>query len=340
MSLGVGVVGYGYWGPNLARNAYESNGTRLLAVADRREERRSLAATRFPGIETCVEMDELLAIPELDAVAIATPTSSHYPLAMAALEAGKHVWVEKPCASTTEEAAGMVREAESRGLTLLVDHTFVYNPAVREIRRQIDSGGLGNLYYYDSVRVNLGLFQHDVNVLWDLAVHDLSIMDYLIDTRPTAVSCTGMAHLPGKPENVAYLTCLFGDRLIAHVHVNWLAPAKIRRMLIGGDRQMIVYDDLEPSEKVKIYDRGVTVDGSSGDPYELLVGYRTGDMRSPHLSRDEALRVEMEHFAQCIATGETPLTDGRCGWRILKLLEAADLSLAERGRPVDLDWTL
>jgi predicted dehydrogenase len=276
----------------------------------------------------------------VDAVLVATPVSTHFDLAMAALRAGKHVLVEKPLAPSSDQAMQLIETARALGLVLMVDHTFVYTSAVQKIHELVSAGSLGRLYYYDSVRVNLGLFQHDVDVLWDLAVHDLSIMDYVLGREPTAVAATGVAHVPGRPVNTAYLTCFFEDDLIAHFHVNWLAPVKIRRTLIGGDRQMIVYDDLEPSEKVKVYDKGITLGSDAGGgmehAYEQLVGYRTGDMRAPQLPLTEALRVEAQHFVECVATGRQPLTDGACGLRVVRILEAATRSLALRGVPVEV----
>jgi predicted dehydrogenase len=282
---------------------------------------------------------EMLRDPEVEAVAIATPVATHFRLAMQALEAGKHVLVEKPLALNSGQAMLLVEEAERRDLVLMVDHTFVYHGSVRRIRELIDAGQVGKLRYFDSTRVNLGLFQRDVDVLWDLAVHDLSIMDYLIGKSPTAVAATGVAHVPGQPVNIAYLTCFFEDSLIAHINVNWLAPVKIRRTLIGGDRQMIVYDDLEPSEKVKVYDSGITLgDGPSGldGPYDRLVGYRTGDMWAPKVSLGEALSVETQHFVDCVAQNATPLTDGKVGLRVVRILEAATQSLQQGGCPVQL----
>jgi predicted dehydrogenase len=220
----------------------------------------------------------------------------------------------------------------------MVDHTFVYTGAVRKIKELVEGGRLGQIYYYDSVRVNLGLFQHDVNVIWDLAVHDLSILDYVLDARPCAVAAMGIAHVPGQPQDVAYLNCFFNDDLIAHFHVNWLAPVKIRRTLIGGDEQMIVYDDLEPSEKVKVYDRGITLNNGAEGIYQLMVGYRTGDMWAPQLNRTEALWIEASHFLACIEEGQQPLTNGQVGLRVVRILEAAARSMAHRGRPVELLW--
>src|SRR5579859_5989775 len=260
---------------------------------------------------------------------------------MAALRAGKHVLVEKPIAPDAGQARLLIETARRLGRVLMVDHTFVYTGAVQKIKELVDSDRLGRLYYYDSVRVNLGLFQHDVNVLWDLAVHDLAIMDYILGQQPCAVAATGIAHVPGRPVNTAYLTCFFEDNLLAHFHVNWLAPVKVRRTLIGGDRQMIVYDDLEPSEKVKVYDKGITVSADTARgmeaAYEQLVGYRSGDMLAPQLSLTEALRVEIQHFDDCIRSGRQPLTDGAAGLRVVKVLEAAMESLAQRGQPVEIE---
>ena len=278
----------------------------------------------------------MLDNPGIDAIAIATPVSTHFDLALQALKAGKHVLVEKPFTATADQARILIEEADRRKLTLMVDHTFLFTPAVRKIKELVQSGDLGRLYYYDSVRVNLGLFQHDVNVLWDLAVHDLSIMDFILGARPQAVSATGMAHVAGQPEDMAFLTCYFADSVIAHFHVNWLAPVKIRRTLIGGDRKMIVYDDLEPSEKIKVYDKGITVNEPEGI-YKMMVGYRTGDMWAPQLATTEALLAEARHFAECVETGKQPLTDGQAGLNVVRILEAASASIRNRGQPVELN---
>ena len=332
----MGVIGYGYWGPNLVRNFAEVPGSRVVAVADMRGTRLAQAQARYPSIRVTTDCNEILADPEIDAVAIMTPVSTHFDLAMDALNAGKHVLLAKPLAATSEQALRLIETAALNRRVLMVDHTFLYTGAVQKIKALLETGGLGQLYYYDSVRVNLGLFQHDVDVLWDLAVHDLSIMDYLLEQKPVAVAATGAAHIPGQPVNTAYLTCFFENNLIAHHHVNWLAPVKIRRTLIGGDRQMIVYDDLEPSEKVKIYDKGITLNDDTERVYESLVAYRAGDMWAPRVSMTEGLHVEAEHFLDCITRGVPPLSDGQTGLRIVRILEAATQSLAQRGRPVDL----
>jgi len=328
----LGVIGYGYWGPNLVRNFLETAGARIGMVSDLNPKRLAQVKARHPGVEVTTDHRELLRNPAIDAVAIATPVSTHFALAQEALESGRHVLVEKPMVASTEEAKRLIETADRQRKVLMVDHTFIYTGAVRKIRELVERGELGQLYYYDSVRVNLGLFQHDVNVLWDLAVHDLSIMDYVLSQQPVAVSATGIAHVAGRPENIAYLTCFFPGNLIAHFHVNWLSPVKLRQTLIGGDRRMVVYDDLEPSEKIKVYDRGVTLNNQPDSRYQLLVGYRSGDMWAPQLDLTEALRVEARHFVECIDQGKQPLTDGQAGLRVVATLEAASASLPERGK--------
>jgi predicted dehydrogenase len=334
--INFGVIGYGYWGPNLVRNFSEAPGARVAAVSDLSSARLSQVSARYPTIKTTQNHLDVLSDPTIDAVAIATPVSTHFELAMQALRAGKHVWVEKPLAANSEQGERLIDEALRCKRTLIVDHTFVYTGAVRKIKELVDDGRLGKLYYYDSVRVNLGLFQHDVNVLWDLAVHDLSIMDYVFNDKPSFVAATGIAHLPGQPKDVAYMTCFFESNLIAHFHVNWLAPVKVRRTLLGGDRQMIVYDDLEPSEKIKVYDKGITVNNGTDTRYQMLVGYRSGDMWAPQLSTMEALQVEARHFMECIENGTSPITDGITGLRLVRILEAATASMSQRGRPLEL----
>jgi len=254
------------------------------------------------------------------------------------LRAGKHVLVEKPLAAKSDQARKLVDEANARNLVLLVDHTFVYTPAVRKIRELITLGELGQIYYYDAVRVNLGLFQHDVNVIWDLAIHDLSIMDYVLPEKPTAISATGISHVPGQPENVAYITLFFPSAQIAHVHVNWLTPVKVRHTLIGGSEKMILYDDLEPSEKLKVYDKGINVTPGPEDVYKMLVSYRLGDMWAPQLDHTEALQTEARHFIDCIETNKQPETDGTAGLRMVNMIEAAETSLRDRGRLVEIQW--
>jgi len=279
---------------------------------------------------------ELIADSSIDAVVIATPVAGHFDLAMAALKAGKHVFVEKPMTTTSDQAFQLIEEAARSKLTLLVDHTFVYTGAVRKMRELIKAPSFGQLNYFDSTRVNLGLFQHDVNVLWDLAVHDLSIMAHVLDATPVAVSATGYSHVAGQPENVAFLTVFFASDLIAHVNVSWLSPVKIRKTLIGGSKQMIVYDDLETSEKLKVYDKGITISDTPDDIHKLLISYRTGDLWSPKINETEALQVEVSHFANCINGLEQPLSGGEQGLEIVRILEAANLSMKNRGAPIDL----
>jgi predicted dehydrogenase len=332
----VGVIGYGYWGPNLVRNFMDAPGGRVGFVTDVRAERLAQVTARYPSVKVSSDCRDLIDDPSVDAVAIATPVSSHFELAMAALGAGKHVLVEKPMTATSEQSLALIDEAAKRGLVLMVDHTFVYTNAVKKIRELKQNGDLGDVYYYDSVRINLGLFQHDVNVLWDLAVHDLSIMDYVLAQTPVSVSATGLAHVAGQPENIAYMTMFFEGRLIAHVHVNWLAPVKVRRTLLGGSRRMIVFDDLEASEKIKVYDRGISVNPSAENVYQMLIGYRAGDMWAPQLALTEALQTEARHFLESIDQRRTPTTDGHAGLRVVRLLEAATQSMAQHGTLVSL----
>jgi predicted dehydrogenase len=333
----VGVIGYGYWGPNLVRNFMAAPNSSVVAVCDLREERLAPLRKLYPAIKAANNPCDVINDSKVDAVVIATPVSSHFELAMAALKAGKHVLVEKPLAANSADARQLIVEAESRKLVLMVDHTFVYTDAVRKTRELISSGELGEIYYYDAVRVNLGLFQHDVNVIWDLAIHDLSIMDYVLPTKPIAISATGISHVRGQPENVAYITLFFAEAQIGHVHVNWLTPVKVRHTLIGGSEKMILYDDLEPSEKLKVYDKGITVTPGPEDVYKMLVSYRSGDMWAPRLDNTEALQREAIHFGDCIEHGTLPETDGQAGLRMVTMIEAAEHSLRNRGALVELD---
>lgn len=334
--LNIAVVGYGYWGPNLVRNFSELNTARVHTVVDLNPDTLALVNKRYPATKTTTDFQEMLRDPEIDAVAIATPVNSHFSLAMAALKAGKHVWLEKPMAETSLQARSLVAEAEKRKLVLHVDHTFIYTGAVRKIKELIDGGQLGKVLYFDSTRVNLGLFQRDVNVISDLGVHDFSILDYLFNEHPVAVSASGMNHFPGTPENLAFITLFYESGLIAHANVSWLAPVKVRQILIGGSDKMITYDDLEPSEKLKIYDKGVSFTDDPKKIHEMRVGYRTGDMWAPKLDGSEALRIEGEHFVDCILNGKTPITDGRLGMRVVEVIEAATSSMRGRGETVHL----
>ncbi len=333
--LKVAVIGYGYWGPNLVRNFVENPNVDVLMVADAKEENLTRVSRRYPTIQTTTSAGDIFANTEVDAVAIATPVHTHYDLALQALQSGKHVLVEKPMASSSEQAQHLIDEAKKRNLILMVDHTFVYTGAVRKIAELVKSGTLGEVLYYDSTRINLGLFQHDVNVIWDLAVHDLSIIEYVLNKEPRAVSATGISHVQGEPENIAYLTIYYDDNLLAHVNVNWLAPLKVRRTLIGGSKQMIVYDALEPIETIKIYDKGIDIK-STEDIYRTLISYRTGDMYSPKIEATEALQLETQHFIDCIENGTRPETDGQAGLRVVKILEAASKSIQNRGGVIEL----
>lgn len=334
--INLGVIGYGYWGPNLVRNFVANETTGVAMVCDRDQERLARVRALYPAIRLTTSAEDLINDREVDAVVISTPVDAHFPLALAALEAGKHVFVEKPIASTAEQAQRLIEEAEKRRLVLAVDHTFVYTAAVRKMHELIRSDAFGKVRYYDSTRVNLGLFQHDVNVLWDLAVHDLSIMQYILDGSPVAVSATGHSHRPGQPEYAAFLTVFLDDGTIAHVNVNWLSPVKIRRTLVGGERQMIVYDDLETSEKIKLYDKGIVINETPEQVHKLLISYRTGDLWSPNLPATEALAVEARHFAACVNGEEKPITGGDAGLQIVRILEAANDSMRNRGAPVTL----
>jgi predicted dehydrogenase len=332
--ISVGIIGYGYWGPNLVRNFASNDDTNVTMVCDRDPERLRKLQSLYPAIRTTVSADELINDAAVDAVVVATPVSSHFPLAMAALKAGKHVLIEKPITSTADQARQLIDEAARRGLILAVDHTFVYTGAVRKLHELVRTEAFGEVRYYDSTRVNLGLFQQDVNVLWDLAVHDLAIMRYILNRSPVAVSATGHSHFPEQPEYAAYLTVFFGGDTIAHINVNWLSPVKIRRTLVGGDKQMIVYDDLETSEKVKLYDKGITVEQTPEALHKLLISYRTGDLWSPNVGHTEALAVEVAHFSACVRGDEAPLTGGEAGLAVVQILEAADQSMRNQGAPV------
>ncbi len=331
----VAVIGAGYWGPNLIRNFLAADHVDTVVACDRDAERLAKMRKMFHAIATSDDYQEVIARPDIDIVVIATPVSTHHEIAKAALLAGKHCFIEKPMTASVAEAEELIEIAERKGLKLFVDHTFIYTGAVRKMKEIITSGRLGEIYYFDSVRINLGLFQHDVNVIWDLAPHDLSIMDYLLEQKPVAVSAVGSCHVGNGLEDIAYLTLEFENNLIAHFHVNWLAPMKIRKTLIGGTKSMIVYDDTEASEKVKIYDKGIDVTTREG-VYDTLVQYRTGDMLSPKLDQEEALSVGTRHFLDCILNDTTPLTDGHAGLNVVRLLEASAISIKDRGRLIEL----
>jgi len=331
----VAVIGAGYWGPNLIRNFASLDEVEGVIACDRDSNRLAKMRKMFPGIETCSDENDAILNPEVAAVAIATPVSTHFDIARRAIEAGKHCFIEKPMTASVAEGEELIELATKKQVTLFVDHTFVYTGAVRKMKEIIESGRLGDIYYFDSVRINLGLFQHDVNVIWDLAPHDLSIMDYLLSEKPVAVSANGSCHIGNELEDIAYLTLEFNDNLIAHFHVNWLAPMKIRKTLIGGTKSMIIYDDTETSEKVKVYDKGIDVTSREG-VYNTLVQYRTGDMLSPKLDQEEALAVATRHFFDCVVNNKTPITDGHAGLNVVRVLEASAVSVKNRGRLVEL----
>jgi len=329
-----GVIGYGYWGPNIARNLVSLEGSQVLAIAEISSKARLRAQKAHPGINIVSDAAEVLTSPEIDAIAVVSPVWTHYELAKAALENGKHVFVEKPFTSTSAQGEELINLAARKNLKIMVYHTFLFTGAVKKIKQLVDDGALGNLYYYDSTRVNLGLFQHDCNVLWDLAPHDLSIMDYLLKGDPEAIVATGQGHLNGH-EDVAFMTLYFPEKVIAHINVNWLSPVKVRTTLIGGEKRMLVWNDLASDEKVKIYDKGVQI-GSREGVYELLVSYRSGDMWAPQLDQGEALRQELAYFVDCVSSGEQPFNDGCAGLRVVRMLEKASESLNRRGALVYL----
>lgn len=333
--MNFGVIGYGYWGPNVVRNLTSLNGVDVTCLADLGAGARQRAQKAYPGIPVLTNPCELIGSPDVDAVAVITPVWTHYQLAKAALLNGKHVFVEKPFTSTTAQGEELIEIAARKNLRIMVDHTFLFTGAVQKIRQLLKDRSLGNLFYYDSTRVNLGLFQHDINVVWDLAPHDLSIMDYLLEEQPEALVATGQKHLNGH-EDVAFLTLYFPGRLIAHINVNWLSPVKIRTTLIGGEKKMVVWNDLEADEKVKVYDRGVDIKTREG-LYELLVSYRSGDMWAPQVEKVEALRQELTYFVECVNDGRDPHNDGHAGLRVVRMLEAASQSLKQKGALVEVD---
>src|SRR5438105_14864678 len=338
----IGVIGCGYWGPNLLRNFAENETAELRWISDLDEQRLAAMGRRYPAAQTTTAYQKLLEDPELDAVAVVTPVATHFQIAKEALLAGKHVLEETPLTSTARDAEELIELAERHGRTLMVDHTFVYTGAVRKMKEIVAGGELGDLLYFDSIRINLGLFQRDINVLWDLAPHDLSIMDYLIGRQPVGLSALGSCHIEKGIENIAYLVMHFDDEFIAHFHFNWLAPVKIRRTLIAGSRKMILYDDIEPTEKVRVYDKGVTTNrvGDREADYQTLVSYRTGDGWAPKLDATEALRYVVAEFVDSIRGARPPLTDGAAGLRVVRLLEAAQRSIKNSGQRIPLTFPL
>ncbi len=328
----IGIIGYGYWGPQIVRNFHTQEGCEVAVVCDKSANALRRVKQAYPNMQVSSDVEATLAAPDIDAIAVITPVWTHFELAKAALLNGKHVFVEKPFTSTAAQSEELIELAEKKNLRTMVDHTFLFTGAVKKIRQLVDEGALGKLFYYDSTRVNLGLFQHDVNVIWDLAPHDLSIMDYLIKDKVEAIVATGQNHLNGH-EDMAYITIYFQNNIIAHINVNWLSPVKVRTTLIGGEKRMVVWNDLEADEKVKVYDKGVHVTNQEG-VYDLLVRYRSGDMWAPRVEQTEALKAECGYFIECIKNNTTPFNDGRAGLKVVKMLEAANESIRERGRLV------
>ena len=330
----IGVIGYGYWGPNIVRNFNSAEGAAVVAICDKNPAALRRAKRNCPNIKTTSESREIVTSPEIDIVTVITPVSTHYELAREALLNGKHVFVEKPFTATAAQAEELIEIAEKKNLKIMVDHTFLFTSAVKKIREIIDDGVLGELYYYDSTRVNLGLFQHDVNVIWDLAPHDLSIMDYLVKEKPIGIGASGKAHINSK-EDIAYIMVYFPNNVIAHFNVNWLSPVKLRTTLIGGEKKMLVWNDMDADEKIKVYDRGVQVTSKEGI-YDLLVSYRSGDMWAPKVDQSEALKLETDYFIDCVRNNERPFNDGLAGLRVVRMLEACDESIRNNGRMVAL----
>lgn len=329
------VLGLGYWGPNLVRNFMGNKDISGVIGCDKNPARLKLIADRFPGAAVSDNFEKALKDPDVKIVAIATPVDTHFKFAKLALEADKNIWVEKPFTATSEEAKELIAIAEKKNLKIFVDHTFIYTGAVRKIKELIDANKLGDIIYFDSVRVNLGLFQHDVNVIWDLAPHDLSIMDYLIDKKVKAVTANGIANYY-QHENIAHISVYFENNCFAHFHVNWTSPVKIRRMIIGGKQKMLVFDDMENSEKVKVYDSGIEINNVE-KIYDALVQYRIGDMHSPIVNQTEALALGVKEFISAIKEDRKPLTSGEEGLKVVKILEAAEKSIKANGILVEID---
>ncbi len=334
MKLNLGIVGFGYWGPNIVRNFYGHSDIEIFSICDKSEDRRVAAKSAYPDIEVTSDSDTLISNEKIDAVAIITPVFTHFDLAKKALENGKHVFIEKPFTSTSEQAEELIKLADAKDLVIMVDHTFLFTGAVRKMKELVDDGTIGDLYYYDSMRVNLGLFQHDVNVLWDLAPHDISIMQYLVpDLKPVSLNATGVSHFPHGIEDVAYLTIKFENNFIAHFNVNWMSPVKIRQTLLAGSNKMLVWDDIENDYKLRVYDKGVSISEKS-EIYNLLIQYRSGDMFTPKLEQLEALKLETQHFVDAISKGIKPINGGQEGLDVVRVLEASEKSIKNGGKEV------
>ena len=336
--MNIGIIGLGYWGPNIVRNFLAQKQVDKVVVFDQRTDRLNFIKSKFPSVQCANNLEEVFSA-DIDAIAIATPVETHYSLAKQALEAGKHIWVEKPFTSTSSQAEELLEIANKKDLRIFVDHTFIYTGAVRKMKELVAKGELGNVLHFDSVRINLGLFQKDINVIWDLAPHDLSIMNYVLNhLKPVAVSANGIANYNGK-ENIAHISLYFEENCFAHFHVNWTSPVKIRRMIVGGDLKMLVFDDMENFEKIKVYDAGVDINSTAGI-HEALVQYRLGDMYSPKVIQTEALDLAAREFLNSIVEKREPLTSGRDGLDVVKILEVADLSLQNRGQLFEVNSRL
>jgi predicted dehydrogenase len=332
----IGIVGYGYWGPNLLRNFNSAADSQVLAVAEPRTDKHVLIKKLYPGVTCLSDADELFNYPEIDAVAIATPVFTHFNLAKKALLNGKHVLMEKPMTSSVAEARELIELAEKKGLMLMVDHTFLYTGAVQKIQQLIENGTIGTPRYFDSIRINLGLFQPDINVLWDLAAHDISILSFLIQEKPVSVNATGISHTRNGIENIAYMTVNYKSDFIAHFNCSWTSPVKVRQTLIGGDKKMIVYNDLEPSEKVRIYDTGYECKEEEEEKNKILVDYRTGDIYIPKLPSQEALLGVANDFIASIKTNKPPLSNASLGLQVVQILEASQQSIKNGGKEIIL----
>ena len=335
--VGIGVIGCGYWGPKLVRNFSRAAGCEVVAVADHNPEQLARIGEDYPNVLTTTDYRALLKAPDIEAIAVATPVCTHFSIARDALNAGKHVLVEKPLATSVSEAEDLVELAVKNDRLLMVDHTYLFTSAVEKMRELVTTGELGEILYFDSTRINLGLFQHDVNVVWDLAPHDLSILLYVIDKKPVAVSALGVSHAGTGKENLAYITLTFDDNTLAHFHVNWLAPRKVRQIIIGGERKMLVFDDMESNEKIKVYDKGITVEqGDREAVYESLFHYRVGDMWAPRLDPTEALLKECRYFGECVRSQKQALNSGESGLEVVRILEASNQSMRLGGKLVKI----
>lgn len=339
-SVNVALVGYGYWGPNIVRNFFEvkDEDVHLVTCCDTRKERLELVKEKYPTIKTTTNIDDILSNPTIDAIIIATPTNTHFSIAKKALEAGKHVWIEKPMTQNVEQAKILLKIAKKNKRIIHVDHIFIYTEAVSIIKQMLNKGDLGEIYYFDSVRINLGLFQHDINVIWDLAPHDIYIMLYLLNESPQAVSVLANSHVVKGLEDTAYLNFQFASGKNAHIHVSWLSPVKIRRSIIAGSKKMILYDDLESSDKVKVYDSGISYSNNAKNKStDLGYYYRTGNIFTPATHNIEALHTQSKEFVNAIRTNQPTRTTGEEGLQVIKILEAASSSIKNNGALTKID---